>query len=175
MSLLLFCLSFTTSQNTCSAQQKIRLTNTRTGKEITLNNGARIIYVLKAQSRRNIGILQKITPDSIFVGRNYIALTELSAIGKKKRGSDIWICLSGFLGGAMVKTAFEPPPCHDGQMTIARENPSPTGQAICIAGGISLVAVAFHSAWKNSPKNIIDGEWKMEIIDRCINPRSGFF
>lgn len=152
----------------CFAQKKIKLTNTKTNKELVLEEGSRVVYTLKNKRGGKIGILNRIQEDSITVGDRTVGLQELSGLGKKKKGSGLGIILMAGFGGSMVGTALAPDPdpcpkCHN--VSTTETEGAVVGQALFIGGGLALVGLAMRSATKNSAVNLADGRWKLEITE----------
>lgn len=148
-------------------QKKIKLTNTKSKKEVFLTEGKRVVYVLKDKPGSKTGILNKITADSIVVDERLLGLEELKSIGKKSKGSGFLTFLMAGFGGAMIGAALapEPDPCQNCQTVSVEDNGGSAFKAIYAIVGLAVVIIAINSATKNSPRNISNEKWSLEVVE----------
>lgn len=149
-----------------SAQKQIKLSSTKSNKVIKLSEGSRVIYTLHTAPKPVVGILNNVQEDSITISNRTIALADLSAIGKRKKGTVVWSTLMAAFGGAMVGSALapDPDPCPSCQTVIVEDKGGTEGDIILVAGGFTLIGLAINKAVNNSARNIANGKWTLEVI-----------
>jgi hypothetical protein len=143
--------------------QYIKLTNRNTKKEVAIKKGMRVSYVLKNKGRAVTGILNEITSTSITVDATTVSLEELSGFGRRKKGSGFGSFVMAFFGGAMIGSvifADNSDPCPQCQTVSVEDNTA--GKILTIAGGVTLIGLAFNTGIKNSPRNL--EVWDLEVI-----------
>lgn len=149
------------------AQKRIRLTNQHSHKEIYIKEGARIKYVLNHHAGAGVGILTKISSDSIMVNGKNININDLLAIGKKNRGSGIGIVALAALGAQLIIGSIQPAqdPCPSCQtVSSTGDGLASAGLVLGVLGGVTIIFIALHKATRNSPRNITT-EWKLDVVD----------
>lgn len=152
----------------CSAQQQLKLTNLKTGKELFLKEGTRVSYTLHSTPGKTVGKLTDIQENHIAIGGQEISLADVKSIGKRSRGTGLVTALLGGIGGAMIGQylfATEPDPCPSCRTVIEEDHTGPWDEVLFIGGGIALGALAVHTAIDNSPRKVGEGDWKLEVVD----------
>lgn len=162
--LFIFMASFLMLSSYCDAQQKIRLTNVTSKKELYLTEGKRVICVLK-NGDKIVGTLSKVGEDQITVENQAINLTDITSIGKKNKGSGFGVFVLAGIGGTLIGSSLRPSydPCPTCQTTPDSDDGS-SGKVIGLVGGTTLVGLAIMKAVRNSPKDITT-KWHLDIVD----------
>jgi hypothetical protein len=150
-----------------SAQQKIKLTKTSNGKEVIIPEGKRVVYILKDQVNGTTGILNKIHNDSLLIDDKLISLNDITAFGKRKKGTGTWVFLMATFGGGLIGMGIapSPDPCPSCNNVTVDNSSAAIERAAVIGTGITLAVLAFKKASNNSPKELKSDQWKLEIIE----------
>ena len=150
-----------------SAQKKIKLTKTSTGKEVVIREGKRVVYFLEGQDKGSTGILNKIEDDSLLIDDKMIRLHDLTAFGKRKKGTGTWTFLMGAFGGACIGMGLAPasdpcPSCN--QVNV--DDSSETIERVAVIGvGAAFVTLAALKATNNSARDLKSDKWIIEVIE----------
>jgi hypothetical protein len=144
--LLLFTLLLFTGLLETYAQDTLKLTNTKSGKEIIFHTGSRIAYKLKQRSPENSGIISSISDSMLKVNNKSFHLNDLKAIGLKMQGADI--LLFGFYGISAGIFAYT----YNNSVTGKDQNP------VAIMALITSFSIATYIQYKNAP-NKINKKW----------------
>ncbi|MDX1628503.1 MAG: DUF6232 family protein [Fulvivirga sp.] len=145
--------------------QAIKLTNQEKSKSMIFSTGDRVSGTTSDDDF--IGQIVSISTDSIQIDDRKFAINELTSFGQKKKGSGIGSFLLAALGGAFIGSALAPEkdPCPSCQTVSTEDNGGSAGDAILIVGGAVLAGLAIHTASKNSPKDLKEGTWSIEVIE----------
>jgi hypothetical protein len=161
--ILLFLAFFGLSTN--AEAQRIKLTNTKSKKEVILVKGMRVVYVLKTKSA-TVGTLTEITTTGMSIDGTPIAYEDLKSLGKRKKGTGFGTFALSFFGGAIIGSvifADNSDPCPQCQTVSVEDEGGTAGNILAVVGGVTLIALAVNTGVKNSPRDL--SIWKLEVVD----------
>jgi hypothetical protein len=150
--------------NYCNAQKRIRLINANSKKEFYLAEGRRVICVLKS-AEKIVGTLTQVNDEQITVNNIAVNVADISAIGKRNRGSGIGVFALGFLGGGLIGSSLSPSPdpCPSCQ-TAPGSDSGNSGKVAGLIAGITMGGLSIFKAVRNSPKDVTT-KWHLDIVD----------
>lgn len=145
-------------------QKKVRLSNMRSGNSILLKEGKRVEYILKDKIESTVGILDSVQNDSLIIDGYKFNIQDLEAIGKKKKGTGFWVTTLTIFSAGWIISAItpDPDPCPNCQNVSDTNAASSVGVFVI---GVGFGALAYSIASNNSPKNINNEVWLLEIIN----------
>lgn len=151
------------------AQYAIKLTsNTNLKKTQVIEPGMRVRCILKRGSVSYTDTLRQISTERIVVGDTTIAIADIKAIGKRKKGTTLvgFIFLSA--GISLMKAGVTPddvgPPCPNCQTTEENKGLGTAGKIISVVGGGTLFFLGVRTLDRNSAKRFT--YWTMEVISK---------
>lgn len=145
----------------------LKLSNSKSGKEIILEEGARVVYVLKTARGTNTGIIKSIGEKEVMIGATAIPLDDFSLLGSRKKGSGAGAVVLAALGGSMIGTALrpDPDPCLNCTRVHVEDEGGTAGEVLFVAGGVALIGLALNLSIKNSARRIGEGAWQLEVVN----------
>lgn len=149
------------------AQYAIKLTsNTNPKKNLVIEPGTRVRCIIKRGSISYTNILKEISMERIVVGDTTIAISDIKALGKRKKGT----MFAGFLisGGLILMKAGATddtlPPCPSCQTIEENKGLGMAGDIASIVGGGALIFLGVRTLDRNSAKRFT--YWTMEVIQK---------
>lgn len=149
-----------------ASAQSIKLTNTKSGKSLSLPKGTRVVYTLKGSSTAHVGILTDIKTDQMVVDSTSVSYDDLTRLGRRKKGSAFGIMAMSFIGGSFIGAVVFPgndDPCPQCQTVSVEDEGGTAGDIVLVTAGVTLVGLALNSATKNSARKL--GDWKLEVVE----------
>lgn len=150
----------------CEAQQ-IKLVHAKSGREISLVPGTRVVYVSEASRSAKVGILKEIYQDSITVDDKILYLKDIRKIGRRKKGSGFGSFILAALGGATIGTVLapDPDPCPRCQTVSSPGDDGRIYDVVEVGIGAALIGLAVSIGARNSARDVKSGTWQLEIVD----------
>ncbi len=146
------------------AQKKIKLTNNQTQKVLILEQGMRVAYLLHTSFGARNGVIKTIDKSSVKVDDRSISYQELTAIGRRRRGSGAFQIFCGAIGGGAIGSSLVPAPtpqCTGCQVQSSND----TGATVAgVLAGVAIIGIGVNSIIRNTPKNVVTN-WKLEVIE----------
>jgi hypothetical protein len=149
------------------SQYIIKLTSkTNSKKTFVIEPGMRVRCIIKRGSVSYTDTLRQISTERIVVGDTTIAISDIKALGKRKKGT----MLAGFLisGGLTLMRAGATddtlPSCLNCQTIEENKGLGTAGDILSIVGGGALIYLGVRTLDRNSAKRFT--YWKMEVIPK---------
>lgn len=164
-SLLLFAMILITSI-TCAAQSVLKLTHKTRGKEIAISPGDRVAFVIENTTKTEVGILGKVTTDSIWVEGQSHALNSLSRFGVRAKGSGFGSVAFGALGGSFLGAAIAPEPevqCSGCNRITTEDDSYAVGKAVFGVLGVGFASWGIAIGIKNSARDL--RKWQLAVVE----------
>jgi hypothetical protein len=155
-----------------SSGQRVRLTNTASGKTLYLTQGQRVQFMVRTVrvaaypgAKAGIGNIEKITTDSVTVKGRRVAIADLGGIGRRRSGSGFAAYALTFVGVGLILSAANSgknDPCPTCQTAPGSDDGS-TSNTIAVIGGLAFVGLAINTVVRNSVHN--SRNWKIDVVD----------
>lgn len=112
-------------------------------------------------SLSHLGIVRKITADSITIDKSRIAITDIRSIGKRMGGTTILSALLAFGGVGLIKSGTtDNVPCPTCQ-TVGSDT---GGSTASVVGGVGMIGLGILIIANNAPKSL--KKWKLEVVEQ---------
>ncbi|MBS1545489.1 MAG: hypothetical protein JST14_17765 [Bacteroidetes bacterium] len=112
-------------------------------------------------SLSHLGIVKKITPDSITIDKSRIAITDIRSIGMRMGGTTILSALLTFGGVGLIKSGTtDNVPCPTCQ-TVGSDT---GGSTASVVGGVGMIGLGILIIANNAPKSL--KKWKLEVVEQ---------
>ncbi|MBS1542009.1 MAG: hypothetical protein JST14_00105 [Bacteroidetes bacterium] len=155
------------------AQYLIRLSRVDNPTQIKLMQvGSRVGCVLNQEAKgrytslSHLGIVRRITPDSISIDKSRIAITDIRSIGKRMGGTTILSALLTFGGVGLIKSGTtDNVPCPTCQ-TVGSDT---GGSTASVVGGVGMIGLGILIIANNAPKSL--KKWKLEVVEQSPSDR----
>lgn len=109
---------------------------------------ADVKYIYSSLS--HLGVVKRITPDSITIDKSGIAITDIRSIGKRMRGTTVFSALLTFAGVGLIKSG------------TTNNIPDTGGDTASIIGGVGMIGLGIVIIASNAPKSL--KKWKLEVV-----------
>lgn len=140
--ILFLILSFSSA---LSAQDTLRLTNTKNNKVINLVKGTSVGYTEIGKPFIKTDLIGRITDTTITIGERNVMLENITAIGPRKKGTAFLEILGSAISGYVFGYSL-------GNTTI-----SSNLRTVCLISSVSLFSVTLYFTEKNNPKRLKSG------------------